>query len=212
MILRRRVAATDARSAALDVFATARFLASAGVSAPRLWIDETDDGRDPLHPDVVRAWSAGIGVVAVTGEAARDAAVATATALGATVVEGPATEPIDDATAPLERPTSFDGRRLAARHALGLDPSDPVEVMLGGTASPGLATRLADLDAAATTGTGRRRLIVTGRADRTARISTELISAIVHPLVLVDLQGADGELDGLARIAADEVVAESSPT
>ncbi len=209
MILRRRVAATDARSAALDVFATARFLASLGVAAPRLWIVEADNAHDPLRPDVVRAWSEGIGVVAVIGLDARDAAVVTATAIGATPVERSGTASVSDATGSIDSPTAFDGRRLAARHALGLDPGDQVEVALGATVSPGLAIRLADLDAAAATSGRRRRLIVTGRSDGSTRISAELISAIVHPLVLVDLQGADGALDGLARIAADELVAET---
>jgi hypothetical protein len=211
MILRRRVAATDARSAALDVFATARFLASVGVAAPRLWIVEADAAHDPLRPDVIHAWSEGIGVVAVIGEDARDAAVVTAAAIGATPVERSGTESLGGGTGPSDGPNTFDGRRLAARHALGLDPGDSVQVALGATASPGLAARLGDLDAAVTSGP-RRRLIVTGRSDGSARISAELISAIVHPLVLVDLQGADGEFDGLARIAADELVAETSAT
>ena len=209
MILRRRVVATDARSASLGVFATARFLASVGVAAPQLWLIETDDAHDPLRPDVVRAWSEGIGVVAIMGEDARDAAVVTAAAIGATVVERGGTESVDGATGPMDGATVFDGRRLAARHALGLDPGDSVQVALGATAAPGLAARLADMDAANTNG-ARRRLIVTGRPDGHTRISAELISAIVHPLVLVDLQGVDGELDGLARIAADDVVAETS--
>jgi hypothetical protein len=209
MILRRRVVATDARSAALDVFATARFLASVGVAVRRLWIIETDDAHDPLRPDVVRAWSEGIGVVAVMGEDARAAAVVTAAAIGATSVERSGTGPVAGATGPVDDATEFDGPRLAARHALGLDPGDSVQVALGATAAPGLAARLADLDAAVTNGS-RRRLIVTGRSDGSTRISAELISAIVHPLVLVDLQGVDGELDGLARIAADQLVAETS--
>jgi hypothetical protein len=211
MILRRRVIATDARSAALDVFATARFLASVGVAAPRLWIIEADDAHDPLRPDVVRAWSEGIGVVAVTGEDARDAAVVTAAAIGATSVERSGMESVDGSTGPMDGATALDGRRLAARHALGLDPGDSVQVALGATAAPGLAARLADLDAALTNGS-RRRLIVTGRPDGSTRISAELISAIVHPLVLVDLQGVDGELDGLARIAADQLVAATPVT
>ena len=211
MILRRRVVATDARSAALAVFATARFLASAGVARPRLWIIEVDDAHDPLRPDVVRAWSEGIGVVAVMGEDARDAAVVTAAAIGSTVVERSGTESVDSATGPMDGDTEFDGRRLAARHALGLDPAIRCRSRCGATAAPGLAARLADMDAAITNG-ARRRLIVTGRPDGSTRISAELISAIVHPLVLVDLQGVDGELDGLARIAADDLVAETSVT
>lgn len=200
MILRRRDLATDARTAALDVFATARALAASGSRPARLLIDQPDDAADPLRPEAVAAWSAGIGVVTVGSDVAREAALTTAAAIGASVVE-PSSIAADDPRAGL------DGRQAAARHALGLEPDETVELVLGRSAPAVLATRLQAFDErCAADPDRRRRLIFDGRPGRGARISAELIAAIVHPLVLVDLQGPDAEPMRLARIAADDVV------
>jgi hypothetical protein len=201
MILRRRDLAADPRTAALDVFAVARVLAGLGVARARLWVADASEGGDPLRDAAVRAWSAGIGVVTAAGGEAREAAVATAGAIGATVVDGPASLALAD-----EPSATLDGRRLAARHALGLEPDEIVELVPGRLSARDIATRSIDFDArsAAEPGT-RRRLILDGRPAPGTTISAELISAIVHPRVLVDLEGGDGEPMRLARLAADEV-------
>jgi hypothetical protein len=179
--------------------AAARFLAAAGIAPPRLWVERTGEDADPRRKAAVDAWSLGIAVVpTATGEAQR-AAIATASAIGAAVLDsrsvaGPGGE------------GSFDGKRLAARHALGLHPDDAVELALGAIAASDLDARLADFDSrSAADPTVRRRLILAELPDSGPQLSPAMISAIVHPLVLVDLRRPDPRLMGLARAAADEV-------
>jgi hypothetical protein len=200
MILRRRDAAHGARAAALDVFAAARFLAAAGVAPPRVWVERTADDVDPRRTSAVAAWSLGIAVVATSTREARDAAVATATAIGATLVDARALAGPDPSD-------GYDGKRLAARHALGIDPDEVVEVVLGAPAATGLDDRLADFDArSAADPSVRHRLILADLPDTGPRLSPAMVSAIVHPLVMIDLRRPDPRLIGLARAAADEVV------
>jgi hypothetical protein len=200
MILRRRDAANGARAAALDVFAAARFLAAAGVTPPRVWVERTDDDVDPRRKSAVDAWSLGIAVVATSTREARDAAVATAAAIGATLVDARS----------LAGPAStgdYDGKRLAARHALGIDPDEAVELVIGAPAATDLDGRLAAFDErSAADPSVRRRLILANLSDTGSQLSPAMVSAIVHPLVMIDLRRPDPRLLGLARAAADEVV------
>ena len=205
MILRRRNAPHDPRGAALDVVAAARFLAAAGVGPPRIWVDRSDDDPDPRRHAAVRAWSHGVAVVPVGSREARDAAIATATAIGATLIDA-------RMLAGGDGPGPFDGKRFAARHALALYPDDVVELVLGDAATTDLETRLADFDArSAAEPTVRRRLILADLPIAGPQISPALVSAIVHPLVLVDLRRPEARLIGLAKAAADEVIASVVP-
>jgi hypothetical protein len=200
MILRRRDAAHGARAAALDVFSAARFLAAAGVAPARLWVERTDDDPDPRRKPAVDAWSLGIAVVPTSTREARDAAVATATSIGATLVDA-------RSVAGPGSPGGFDGVRLAARHALGLYPDEIVEVVLGAPAVDDLDARLVDFDErAAADPSVRRRLILANVPDTRAQLSPAMISAIVHPLVMIDLRRPDKRTLSLARAAADEVI------
>jgi hypothetical protein len=199
VILRRRTPANDPRGAALDVLAAARFLAAAGVTPPRLSVELTDADVDPRGISAVDAWSLGIAVVAAASAEARDAAIATAEAIGATVVDAADAGPAGSG--------ALDGGRLAARHALGLYPDDSVELALGAIAASDLDARLADFDArSAADPSVRRRLILADLPDTGPRLSPAMVSAVVHPLVLVDLRRPDPALIGLARAAADVVV------
>jgi hypothetical protein len=203
MILHRRGAPHDPRGAALDVMAAARFLAAAGIAPPRLWLERTHDDADPRRAAAVDAWSLGIAVVPTASREAHKAAIATATAIGATVLDarsvaGPG------GSGPL------DGKRLAARHALGLYPDDHVELVLGTAATADLGGRLADFDArSAADPAVRHRLILADLPDSGPQLSPAMVSAIVHPLVLVDLRPPDPRLMRLARAAADAVIGPS---
>ncbi len=200
MILRRRDAAHSARGAALDVFAAARFLSAAGVSPARLWVERTAGDLDPRRTSAVDAWSLGIAVVPTSTSEARDAAVATATSIGATLVDARSVAGPDTSG-------GFDGRRLAARHALGLHPDDVVELVIGAPAGDDLDGRLADFDErSAADPSVRHRLILANLPDTGPRLSPAMVSAIVHPLVMIDLRRPDKRLLALTRAAADAVV------
>jgi hypothetical protein len=205
MILHLRRASDDARTAALDVFAALRAQAALGIQRPRLMVDATDDADHPLRPRAIRAWSVGVAVVGVADDEARDAALATAASVGAEVVDPMTlTEPMAAAAEPSPH---LDGRQLAARHALGIGPDETVDLAIGATAGSALGRLVAAFDErSATDPTRRRRLIVVAPLAHRTAISAELISAIVHPLVLVDLAARGNAGLELAQLAADEVV------
>ena len=206
MILHVRRAAVDARTAALDVFAALRFIAALGGDPPRLSIDPGDDADDPLRKRAIDAWSAGTALVGVAGHEARDAAVATAAAVGAELVD-PAMLARPFATVRDDTSRALDGRRLAARYALGIGPDETVELALVRTAQGEIGRRLTAFDEQSTaTPAARRRSIIVARQDRRHVISAELIAAIVHPLVLVELGRQGTAALELARLAADEVI------
>ena len=206
MILHIRRAAADARSAALDVFAAMRFVAALGADPPRLAVDPGDDRDHPLRPRAIEAWSAGTALVGVAGNEARDAAVATAAAVGAELVD-PATSAAAFATARGDASRVLDGRRLAARYALGIGPDEIVELAIVDATAGEIGRRLTAFDDRSTAMPAvRRRSIIIARGDRRLAISEELIAAIVHPLVLVELSHQATAALELARIAADEVI------
>jgi hypothetical protein len=199
VILRRRSAAHDPRWAALDVVAAARFLAGVGIAPARLWVERIRGEADPRRRATVDAWSLGIAVVPTASREAQEAAIETASAIGASVLDA-------RAVAGPGGSGSLDGKRLAARYALGLNPDDAVELVLGKAATIDLDTRLADFDArAADDPPVRRRLILADLPDSGPQLAPAMISAIVHPLVLVDLRRSEPGLISLARAAADEV-------
>ena len=142
-ILHLRRASNDARTAALDVFAALR-AQPLGIQRPRLMADGTDDADHPLRPRAIRAWSAGVAVVDVADDEARDAARATAASVGAEAID-PMTfaEPMAAAAEPSPH---FDGRQLAARHALGIGPDETVDPAIGATAGSALGRLVAAFD------------------------------------------------------------------
>jgi hypothetical protein len=139
MILRVRPPANDARSAALDVFAAARSLAAAGIASPRVWFTSDDRHRDPRVTAVVEAWTRGVAVMPVDGSEARKGAVATAAAIGMRAVDGSNADPEDGLV--------LDGRRAAARFALGIDPDETVELVLRETEPGAMHDRIVAFDA-----------------------------------------------------------------
>ena len=187
MNLRRRGVAADAATAALDVIAAGRFLASAGVRDGAIRVVEAvSDGG-------IHAWVDGVAVVRVSGSAARDAALDTAAAVGI-----PAS-----AEEPHARPG---GERLAARFEIGLEPDETVELVLGPAAMRNLGDRLAAFDDALAADPTPRRLVLAGLPDHGPALGPDLVAAIVHPQVLVESEPSDAAFLATLRRAADEVV------
>ena len=188
MNLRRRGVASDAATAALDVMAAGRFLAAANVSAGRILVREADANGG------IDGWPDGVAVVRVSGSAARDAALATAEAIGI-----PAST---DEPAPA---MSGDDRR-AARFEAGLDQDEIVELVLGAAALRDLGDRLAAFDATLAAEPTPRRLVLAGLPDHGPALSPDLVAAIVHPQVLVESEPSDDAQLAILRRAADEIV------
>ena len=199
MILRVRQAANDARSAALDVFAAARFLAAAGIPAPQVWLTPDDQHRDPRVTAVVDAWTRGVAVVPIDGSDARKGAVATASAIGLRAVDAP--------PAGSDAGKALDGRRAAARFALGIDPDERVELILRETEPVAMHDRIAAFDArVAEDAPHRHRLILADLGAHGRQLTEPMVGAIVHPLVLIELRQPNPRLISVARIAADAVI------
>jgi hypothetical protein len=198
MNLRRRGAARDPGTAALDTTAALRFLASTGASPARLWVDDRTAEHVSLDRERAAAWSAGVAVVRVGGPAAREAAIATAAAAG---VEAVTTPPGASDTAVPDR----DGPRFAARFDLGLWPDETVEVVFGAEALSGLTDRLAAFDSRLAADPAPRRLVLAGLAEHGPKLSSDLVAAIVHPQVLVELRPSGPAVVALLRQAADTV-------
>lgn len=199
MILRVREPANDARSAALDVFAAGRFLAAAGIASPRVWFTGDHRHRDPRVTAVVETWTRGIAVLPLDGSDARKGAVATATAIGMRAVDGPNAGPEDGLI--------IDGRRAAARFALGIDPDETVELVLRETDPNALHDRILAFDAHLEADVSRRnRLILADLGAHGRQLTEPMVGAIVHPLVLIELRQPNPRLISVARIAADTVV------
>lgn len=204
MILRVRQVANEARSAALDVFAAARFLAAADIESPQVWLTADDRHRDPGVRAVVEAWARGIAVVPIDGNEASKGATATVSAIGARAVDGARA---GDAARGTEGERAIDGRRAAARFALGIDPDETVELILRETDPGAMGDRLAAFDARIAENAPRRhRLILADLGAHGRRFSEPMVGAIVHPLVLIELRQPDARLIGVARIAADTVI------
>ena len=199
MILRVRPAAHDARSAALDVFGAARFLAAAGIADPRIWLTADEQHRDPRVTAVVEAWSRSIAVVPIESGDARKGALSTAAAIGA--------RSVDPARLADQPRTVLDGRRAAARFALGIDPDERVELVLREADPTAMTARIAAFDERIAADPGRRqRLILADLGSHGRRLSEPMVGAIVHPLVLVELRQPDPRLIAVARAAADAVI------
>ncbi len=200
MNLRIRGIAKDAAEAALDVMAAGRFLAGAEIVGGQVWIVEGEHELTAIAPPAADAWAAGSAVVRVSDATARDAARATADAIGIVAF----TERPSAPGAPL-RP---DGDRLAARFELGLWADETVDVVLGRAAVHGLGQRLVTFDAAIAADPRPRRLVLAGLPDHGPDLEPALIAAIVHPAVLVEWAPSDPAVLALLRVAADDVEGE----
>jgi hypothetical protein len=202
--LRRRGAARDPGTAALDTTAALRFraaIAPTDGSPARLWVEDRSGSQADHERERAAAWSAGVAVVRVGGPGARSAAISTAAAAGVQAITAPpALEPVA-AAAPA-------GARLAARFDLGLWPDERVEVVLGADALMGLADRLAAFDALLAADPAPRRLILAGLAEHGPKLSPDLIAAIVHPQVLVEIRPSGPDMVAVLRQAADTVSGE----
>lgn len=202
MILRQRGVAHDPAVAALDTTAALRFLAAAGVASPRLWVAAPRRWGPAADTTAAGdAWSRGVAVVRTGGRRAQQAAIDTAASVGvAAMTEQPTQAGGDESTGIL------DGARLAARFEIGLLPDEVVELVLGHPATTDLEARLAAFDAQLTATTTPRRLVLARMPEHGPHLSSALVAAIVHPLVLVELTPSDAALLTLLRRAADEVV------
>lgn len=200
MNLRRRGAPRDPGTAALDTTAALRFLAATGGTPARLWVDDRRAHHPSLDRERAAAWAAGIAVVRVGAGAARDAAIATAAAVGVVALTAP-----PPGGPPAAAP---DGARFAARFDLGLWPDETVEVVFGARSLRGLAERLATFDALLAADPTPRRLILAGLAEHGPTLSPDLVAAIVHPQVLVELRPSGPDVVALLRRAADTVSGE----
>jgi hypothetical protein len=203
MILRERGIARDAAAAALDTTAALRFLAAAGVTAPRLWVAVPPRWRRAADAAAgsTEAWSRGVAVVRVAGRRAERAAIETAASAGATATTEEPTQAGGDPTTGI-----LDGARLAARFEVGLFPDEVVELVLDHTGTTGLEARLEAFDRQLAAAATPRRLVLAGMPEHGPHLSAALVAAIVHPLVLVELTRSDAALLTLLRRAADEVV------
>lgn len=200
MNLRRRGAPRDPGTAALDTTAALRFLAASGATPARLWVDDRAAEHPSLDRERAAAWATGLAVVRVAARAARDAAIATAAAAGVEAMTAP----------PVGGPAAAgpDGARLATRFDLGLWPDETVEVVFGAGALRGLAERLVALDAQLADDPAPRRLVLAGLAEHGPRLSPELVAAIVHPQVLVELRPSGPDVVAMLRQAADVISGE----
>ena len=196
MNLRRRGIATDPGTAALHVAAAGRFLAGAGIAGGRIWVV---DG-EPEGAATTAVWAEGTAVVRVAGSAARESALATAEAFGLVASTQPANR--------TDEPSRSDGDRLAARFELGLWPDETVELVLGRTVLHDLEARLAAFDAVLATDSTPRRLVLAGLPDHGPALGPDLVSAIVHPQVLVETEPSEASVLQMLRLAADTVVEE----
>lgn len=195
MNLGRRGVAGDAASAALAMTATLRAIEAAGITAPAVWIAHGDAAFDARA-----AWDHGIALMRVDGAEAEASARAVAEAVGARVITRAADlGRLGDARG--------DGARLAARHELGLWPDEHVVVVLGLDREPGaLAARLDAFDRQlATDPETPRRLVLADLVGHGPPLSEPLVRAILHPLVLVEIDRDPATLE-LLRYAADEVL------
>lgn len=195
MNLGRRGVAADAASAALAMTATLRAIEAAGITAPAVWIAHGDAAFDARA-----AWDHGIALMRVDGAEAEASARAVAEAVGARVITRAADlGRLGDARG--------DGARLAARHELGLWPDEHVVVVLGLDREPGaLAARLDAFDRqVATDPETPRRLVLADLVGHGPPLSEPLVRAILHPLVLVEIDRDPATLE-LLRYAADEVL------
>lgn len=200
MNLRRRGTPRDPGTVALDTTAALRFLAATDRSPAGLWVDDRDADHASLDRERAAAWSRGLAVVRVSGSAAREAAIATAAAAG---VEALTTPPPSVGVA-----AGQDGARLAARFDVGLWPDEAVEVVLGPGALTGLAARLAAFDARLAADPAPRRLVLAGLAEHGPKLSPDLVAAIVHPQVLVEIRPSGPDMIALLRQAADTLSGE----
>jgi hypothetical protein len=195
MNLAPRGIASDPAAAALAMTAAVRTLEAAGVESPAVWIAH---GKGRF--DATAAWDHGIALVRVDGMAADDAARSVADAVGVRVVRN---------AADLGRlgAARGDGARLGARHELGLWPDERVLALLKADRdATGLATRLARFDdRLAREPDVPRRLVLADLVDHGAGLSEPMVSAILHPLVLVEVRRDAATLD-LLRFAADEII------
>jgi hypothetical protein len=186
----------------LDTVAAGRFLAAGGIGEARIWVASDLPATDDAQSIVRRAWSAGIAVVRVTGSVARDAALATAEAAG---IDAQDDQPRDEG-----QPATLDGARLASRFEFGLWPDETVELVLGEAAMTGLADRLTAFDEVLTNAKTPQRLILAGLSDHGPRLEPELVSAIVHPQVLVELVPSPAGMIEALRHAADRMAGDAS--
>jgi len=190
-----RGVARDAATAALATTAALRALEAAGVDHPAVWIAH---GTTKL--DATAAWDHGIALIRVGGGAAEASARGVVEATGARLVLGGA----DIGRVGRAR---GDGARLAARHELGVWPDEQVEVILGADRDPaGLDERLDDFDRRGEQDTDTaRRLIVAALSSHGPAVSTPMLRAILHPLVLVEVSPSDQSTMELIRLAAQDV-------
>jgi hypothetical protein len=195
MNLGRRGVATDAASAALAMTATLRAIEAAGITSPAVWIAH---GKGSF--DARAAWDHGIALMRVEGAEAEASARAVADAVGARVITRAADlGQLGDSRG--------DGARLAARHELGLWPYEHVVEVLGLDLDPrALTARLDAFDRHLTTDPETpRRLVLADLVGHGPPLSDPMIRAILHPLVLVEIERDQTTLD-LLRYAADEVL------
>jgi hypothetical protein len=197
MNLRMRGVLREPAAAALATMAAGRYLAAAGIGTRRIWVAESsgDPGGDDRR--VVDAWARGTAVLEVAGARAREAAVATAEAADLDVA--------DDGRAGEADPV-WDGEWLAARFAFDLWPDETVVVVTGPKALDGLADRLAAFDGALADDGTPRRLVLAGLAEHGPRLAPDLVAAIVHPQVLVELRPSDDRMLAALARAADELI------
>jgi hypothetical protein len=197
MNLRMRGAIREPAAAALAMMAAGRFLAAADISTRRVWVADTTDTSATDGERIKDAWAHGTAVVEVSGTQARDAALETARAAGmraATDFE------------PAGGDAAYDGPRLAARFAFDLLPDERVVLVAGRQALVGLAERLADFDRALAEDATPRRLVLAGLAEHGPTLAPDLVAAIVHPQVLVELRASDERMLTALAQAADEVI------
>ena len=188
MNLSRRGVATDAATAALVVMAAGRFLAAAGVADGRILVREVDPHGG------IDGWPDGVAIVRVSGSTARDAALATAEAIGI------------PATTDEPGPSMSGDDRRAARFEAGLEADEVVELVLGAAALRNVGDRLRAFDATLAAEPTPRRLVLAGLPDHSPALSQDLVAAMVHPQVLLETEPSDDAFLAILRRAADEIV------
>jgi hypothetical protein len=186
--------AADPASAALAAAAALRSLEAAGVRAPAVWV-----ARGAKF-DSTAAWDHGIALVRVATAESEAAAQKVVRAVGARIVL---------AATDLGNlgPARGDGARLAARYEFGLWPDETVGLVLGADRDPAdLTARLDDFDEhrAADPDT-HRRFVLAGLTRHGPALSEPMLRAILHPLVLVEIEPLDEATMALLRTAADVV-------
>ena len=147
---------------------------------------------------MVEPWTRGVAVMPIDGGEARKAAIATAAAIGMRAVDGSNAGPEDGLI--------LDGRRAAARFALGIDADETVELVLHETDPAAMHDRIVAFDAHIEEGTPRRYRLILADLGEHGRLTEPMVGAIVHPLVLIELRQPNPRVISIARTAADTVV------